>query len=253
MGEIHELKERWSVLFRESQERGDLYAATMLNAFYMTIIKLAGNEQPGTETELEAVLDRGSRGSFNLQHSAAFESLIHIHLYRSDASRAWIRIESVWPRYAQSLLLRIKMTRIDMLELRARCALAMAEKAGEPDVFLRQAADDATRLEKEGHKWAMAHALYIRSGIAACGEDSVRAIENLNKSAAHYDEAEMPLRANLLRYRLGELQAGPETRALHDQAELWIKGQGIVSPARWAGMYAPGYAKIAGESIETSY
>ncbi len=253
MGEIRELKERWSVFFRESHERGDLYAASMLSAFYMTLIKLAGNEQPETEPELEAVLDEGSRGSFNLRHSNAFEALIHLYLYRSDSSRALIRLDTVWPQYEKSMLLRIRMTRIDLLEIRARCALAMAEKPGEPGVYLRRAGDDAVRLEKEGHKWALAHALYIRAGIAACQEDQVRAIDYLIRSAACYDEVQMPLRAQLLRYRLGEIQAGPETRALHDQAEQWLKGQGIVAPARWAGMYAPGFAKIAGDAVETTY
>ncbi len=68
-----------------------------------------------------------------------------------------------------------------------------------------------------------------------------------------YDRAEMPLRAQILRYRLGEVQSDAETRELRDKAELWIKEQGIVSPARWAGMYAPGFLKISTESIETSY
>ena len=81
----------------------------------------------------------------------------------------------------------------------------------------------------------------------------MRAVDYLLRAAAQYDLAEMPLRAHLLRYRLGEIVAGPEARALHEKAEQWIKGQGIVSPARWVGMYAPGFAKIAGESIETTY
>ena len=84
-------------------------------------------------------------------------------------------------------------------------------------------------------------------------EDPVRAIDSLLKAAACYDEAQMPLRAHLLRYRLAEIQSGPETRALHDKAEQWLKAQGIVAPARWAGMYAPGFAKIAGESVETTF
>ncbi len=231
MGEINELKERWSVFFRESNDRGDRYAATMLSAFYMTLIKLAGNEQPETETELEAVLEQGSSGSFNLSHSNAFEALIHLYLYRSDVSRALIRFESVWPQYERSMLLRIRMTRIDLLEMRARCSLAMAEKPGEPGIYLRRAAEDAGRLESEGHKWCSAHALYIRAGVAACQEDPVRAIEYLLRASTCYDEVQMPLRAQLLRYRLGEIQAGPETRALHDKAEQWIKAQGIVAPA----------------------
>ena len=46
------------MLLRESQERGDLYAASILTTLYMTMIKLAGNEPIETESELEAVVDR---------------------------------------------------------------------------------------------------------------------------------------------------------------------------------------------------
>ena len=195
MGEIRDLKERWSLFFRESQERGDLYAAGMLSAFYMTLHKLAGNEQPENEPELEALLEDGMGETFNLRHSNAFESLIHLYLYRSDVSRALARFETVWPQYEKSMLLRIRMTRIDLLEMRARCALAMAEKPGDSGVHLRRAENDAVRLEREGQKWALAHALYICAGIAACKEDPVRSIASLLKSAACYDEAQMPLRA----------------------------------------------------------
>jgi hypothetical protein len=252
-GEIRELKARWSVFFREAHERGDLYADTMLSAFYRTMIKLAGNEQPENEADLESMLERGSTERFSLQHSNAFESLIHINLYRSDITAAWFRFESVWPRYMRSMLLRIRMTRIDLLEMRARCALALGERPGDSEAYLRRAGEIALRLEKERNTWALAHSLYIRAGIAACKEDSVRSVDYLLRAAAQYDQAEMPLRAHLLRYRLGEIVAGPETRSLHEKAEEWIKGQGIVSPARWVGMYAPGFAKIAGESIETTY
>ena len=64
----------------------------------------------------------------------------------------------------------------------------------------------------------------------------------------------MPLREQLLRYRLGEVHSGPDSRLpQHNRAEQWLERQGIVAPARWAGMYAPGYAKIAGDSIETTF
>ncbi len=95
--------------------------------------------------------------------------------------------------------------------------------------------------------------LYIRSGIAACNEDPVRALDFLMKAADCYEQVKMPLRGQLLRYRLGEVHPGPDSRAQHNRAEQWLQEQGIVAPARWAGMYAPGYAKIAGDSIETTF
>jgi eukaryotic-like serine/threonine-protein kinase len=253
LGEVAELNRRWTVLYRESQERGDLYAAATLTTFYMTMIKLAKNEQIESERDLTARVDRRDGHQFSLQHSSAFESLIHLYLYRGDISNAWVRLGAIWPEYSRSMLLRIQMIRIHMHELRGRTALAMAERTLDPSLYIRQAKIDARQLEREGQDWARAHAHYLRSGIAACEEDSVRAIRELTLAVETYDRARMPLRAQILRFRLGEIQSDEQTRALREQAEQWIRSQGIVSPARWAGMYAPGFLKVSTESIETSY
>ena len=93
----------------------------------------------------------------------------------------------------------------------------------------------------------------MADAIAACQEDSAQAIEYLKMAAEKYDAAEMPLRAQVLRYRLGELDEGNESRELRENAEQWIRDQGIVSPERWAGMYAPGYGLISRGSLETSF
>ena len=200
------------------------------------------------------MLEAGSSGNFNLRHSNAFESLIHLYLYRSDVARALIRFESVWPRYEKSMLLRIRMTRIDLLEMRARCALAMAEKPGEPGLYLRRAADDAHPARKRRAQVGdCACALYPRRHRRVQGRPGSRDRVSDQVGGVLRRGPRCRCGRNLLRYRLGEIQAGPETRALHDQAEQWIKGQGIVAPARWAGMYAPGFAKIAGDSVETTY
>ena len=131
--------------------------------------------------------------------------------------------------------------------------MAMAEKGGEPERFLLQAGRDAQRLEREGQGWAVAHAHFIRAAIAACEEDPIRAVANLSSAAALYEQADMPLNAQLMRYRLGEVQVDDETRALREAAERWLQDQGIVSPPRWAGMYAPGFSSISNETTETSF
>jgi hypothetical protein len=253
LGEIAELKRNWTVLYREAQDRGDLYAASTLTAFYMTIIKLAGNEVPPSEADLEALLrNRGDR-PFNLQHSGAFDALIHLDLYRGDVTRAWVRLESAWPEYSRSQLFQTQLIRIRMLEQRARAAVAMAEKAADPRPFLKQAGRDADHLVREGQGWAVAHAHFIRAAVAACVEDPVRSVVELNSAAALYEQADMPLNAQLMRYRLGEVQPNDKTRALREAAERWLKDQGIVSPLRWAGMYTPGFSRISNETTETSF
>ena len=219
----------------------------------MTIIKLAGNEVPAAEADLEALLGHRGDRPFNLQHSSAFDALIHLDLYRGDVSRAWVRLDSTWPEYSRSLLFRIQLIRIQMLEQRARTAVAMAEKAGQPQPFLIQAGRDAQRLEREGQAWAVAHAHFIRAAIAACEEDPIRSVANLTTAATLYEQADMPLNAQLMRYRLGELQTDDEARSLREDAERWFQEQGIVSPPRWAGMYAPGFSRISNETTETSF
>ena len=255
LGEIAELKRRWTVLYRESQERGDLYARHDAHG----LLHDHDHARPATRRssrndELEAFVDRRDQERFNLQHSSAFESLIHLYLYRGDVSNAWARLIAIWPAYSRSMLL---AHQDDPDSICTSCGAGprwpWRKKPSIHRFFSSQAHDDARSLEREGQPWALAHAHYLKAGIAACEGDSIRAIRELTLAVEDYDRAEMPLRAQILRFRLGEIQSDIETRAIHDKAEQWITGQGIVSPARWAGMYAPGFLKISTESIETSY
>jgi hypothetical protein len=253
MGQLVELKRRWTILVREARDRGDLYAETTLTTFPMTLIRLAANQQPESEAQLEAMLDRRGGQPFNLQHSNAFDALIYLDLYRGDITRASVRLNTIWPQYARSLLFRIQHTRIQMLELRARCAVAMAERTDRPAPLLLQARRDAKRLQREGAPWALAHAHYVHAAIAACKEDPARAIAELTSAANLYDQADMQLNAQIMRFRHGEIEANPQTRAARESAETWMRDQGILVPARWAGMYAPGFSRISSESIETTF
>jgi eukaryotic-like serine/threonine-protein kinase len=78
-------------------------------------------------------------------------------------------------------------------------------------------------------------------------------VTNLASAATLYEQADMPLNAQLMRYRLGEVQVDVTTRALREGAEQWLQEQGIVSPARWAGMCAPGFSRVSNETTETSF
>ena len=69
-------------------------------------------------------------------------------------------------------------------------------------------------------------ALYIRSGLAACEEDATQAVNYLMKAADCYEQAKMPLREQLLRYRLGEVHSGPDSRASTTGRSNGSKGRG---------------------------
>jgi len=253
MGQIAELKRRWSLLIREAQDCGDLYAATTLTTFYMTMIRLADDDSTGIEDELEDVMNQWTRRGFFIQHSTALRSLVHLDLYRGRVDAAWARLSAIWPEYSRSMLMRIQMIRIQMLELRARSALALAEHGKNADFLLHSAEQDARRLKREGQPWSVAHAHYVRAAIAACREDASTAFHQLALAADLFDAADMPLCGWVMRYKIGEIQGGDEGRAFITRAEEWMVSQSIKSPARWSCMVAPGFSGVITCQIETSY
>jgi hypothetical protein len=219
----------------------------------MTMIRLADDNANGTEDELENVMSQWTQRGFFIQHSTAFRSLMQLDLYLGRVDAAWARLRAIWPEYSQSLLLRIQMIRIQMLELHARSALALAEVAENVDSLLTTAEHDASRLKRERQPWAVAHAHYIWAAIAACREDTLRALHHLTVAADLFDAADMPLCGWVMRYKIGEIQGGIEGKALISSAEEWMVAQSIKSPANWSRMVAPGFLKVATGHIETSY
>ncbi|QEH33755.1 Serine/threonine-protein kinase pkn5 [Aquisphaera giovannonii] len=251
-GRMAELRRRWEVLIKEAEERGDLYAATTLTTFFLAMIRLAEDRPGDVHEDLERAMGRWRHQGFFVQHSTEFCSRVHLDFYRGEASRAWERTNAIWPEYTRSMLFRIQITRIQMHELRGRAALAMAESAPDPARFLSQAADDARRLEREGQGWALAHAGFLRAGLAAGREDVATAVHLLEQAAARYDQVDMPLNAAVMRHRMGEVLGGMEGKRLVVSAEQKMREQSIASPEGWARMIAPGFSKIAASRVETS-
>ena len=241
MGDLATLRRRWPILLQEAQGRGDLYAITTLNTFFMALLRLADGDPEGARRELAAVMGRWSHRGFHVQHGNAFRAEVHIDLYRGDGAAAWGRMRQHWAAYRRSQLLRVQMLRIELLELRGRSALAAARTARRPAPFLRAAARDARRLEHEHEPWARAHAELLRAGIAAVRGDQRRAVAGLYAAAAQFETLEMHLHAAASRRRLGELLGAAPGEALVTEADQWMRDQTIRDPARMTNVYAPGF------------
>jgi len=242
MGDLNTVRRRLPVLLKEARDRGDLYAETTLNTYYMTMLKLADGEDREPELELDKVMHHWTQRGFHIQHSTAFRARFHLLLYRGDAEGAWKYLTSVWPLYARSLLLRVQMIRVQMHELRARCAVAVAAVSDDPQLLLRQAEQDVNQLEREERPWALAYARGLQAAIAVQRQQFDRGRERLQEAVDRFDACDMLLNAAVARRRLGEMVGGDEGGSLVAQANAWISTQGIRDPARWTAMYAPGFA-----------
>jgi hypothetical protein len=91
--------------------------------------------------------------------------------------------------------------------------------------------------------WSNPLAMLLRAGIHAVRREREAAAGELQAAVSGLDQAELALNAAAARRRLGELQGGDEGRARVEEANAWMRGQGIKDPARMTALYAPGFAQ----------
>jgi hypothetical protein len=185
-------------------------------------------------------MSRWSQRGFHVQHHNAVLGHTLIDLYSGNGLGAWERIRESFPGYKKSFLLRVQQVRIDILQSRARSALAAAgTDSGNRSALLRAAWQDARRLKREKAAWATALAELTRGMVAWARGDTARAAAMLEASIADFDAADMELHAAACRFRLGQLLGGAKGTELAAKAESCMQAQQIRDPSRFARMIAP--------------
>ena len=241
LGEVAEMRRRRTTLLREAQDRGDLYAATHLGTYIMAYVRLADDGPEGARQELEQTMARWSQQGFHVQHHNAFLARAHIEVYDGRGTAGWNEVLRTAAAYKSSLLLRVEQCRVDVLQTRARCALAAAQRVADARPLLRAAEQDARRLGREKAAWSRALSSLTLGCVAGARKDPDTAVRHLQEAVAQLDAVDMQLFAAAARRRLGQLLGGDEGCSLVTQADAWMRAQGIVKPSRMAAMLAPGF------------
>jgi hypothetical protein len=243
-GELAELGRLWPVQLKQARERGDRYMVTNLNSFLMSTLRLAADDPDGAEAELRQAMSEWSQQGFHVQHNEGFGAEVQIKLYRGDGARAWEFFATRYaPALARSHLMHLQKIKVFSYERRARCALAAARCGGETGSLLRAAARDARRLRREGMAWSEALSMPILAGIASARGDASAAAALFAEAAQQLEAVDMQLYAAASRRRLGEILGGDEGRAYVEQADSWMRREGIRDPARMADIFAPSAAR----------
>jgi hypothetical protein len=158
------------------------------------------------------------------------------------AAEALERLDEEWPKVA--MFLRTRFHRVDASYLRARVALAVAERGErDPRPLLKRAAADAAAVEKAATPRAGPIARLIRAGIAALEGRTAAAAELLYDAADGLDRVGMRLHAESARRRRGVLRGGPRGLELVEAADAWMRGQGVQNPERMTALHAPGFRR----------
>jgi eukaryotic-like serine/threonine-protein kinase len=243
LGELAELHGRWRVLLAEAEERGDLFVVANLSTRIMAVMRLAEDDPDRADDELTRVMGRWSRQGYQVQHHHALLARALIDLYRGEAERAWRRLADYQATYRASLLVRVQHVRIDMLQLRARAAIAASAACGGRSDLLRAAGNDARRLERERMPWSDALARLVRAGVAAARGDLAGSAFLLDEAVTLFGAADMGLFAVAARRQLGRLLTDGRGAGLIAEADTWLARQGVRDPDRFCTMAVPGFPR----------
>jgi hypothetical protein len=201
---------------------------------------LTGDDAESARRELtEAVARWNVRDSFHLQHFNATLSQSYVDLFLGDGAQAWQRLQTAWPAFKGSVLLRMQTLRANAYSARSRAALALA--AGGRTELLSVAEADARRLEREGAPYCRALATMVRATVARLRGNAQAALEGLAASERAFDEVDMGFNATAARWRRGQLLGGAEGAALLTQARAHCEEKGVVAPERMIALFAPGW------------
>ncbi len=248
LGELRDLSHRLTPLLREADERGNVLLFVFLRTGYCNSAWLAADDPQAASAEVQAAMERWPSQQFHFAHYWALVAECHIDLYQGRFDDACRRLEDRWAALAGSHLLRVPLIRIDMWNLRARCALAKAAVAQDPRPLLQAAERDARNIERERAGWPDPLARLLRAEVAYLRGNSAGAAEHLVSASREFDAVEMGLYAAIARRCLGQLRDGEEGAVLVKAANDWMRAQNIKRPDRIAFVFAPGFPKEASDN-----
>ena len=121
-----------------------------------------------------------------------------------------------------------------------RARIALARAADGEVAYLRTAAADAARLEREDAVWASALASLVRASAIAMTGNRIEAVSQLGAAQRALREAGMSHYAAAAQYRRGQLLGNDEGRELLADATRVFTEQTIVNVPRITNLLAPG-------------
>jgi eukaryotic-like serine/threonine-protein kinase len=238
LGEFKKLSDRLPILIKEAQDRGDLFSEAQLRGAVLYYVQLAADQAERARQEQLETYDLWTRQGVASQ--IYWAGLAEIALYSGEGRTAWDLISEHWSAITRFPLPRIQLIFINLLYLRARCALAACSRTDPDERLLRAAERDARRIERRNVLYGKALAHLIRAGIAANRRDLEKALTLLVSAENGFEAADMALSAAVARRCRGQLIGGEQGQLLIESADNWMAGQKIKNPARMTAMLAPG-------------
>ena len=241
IGELKVNAERVVQELRESEEYGERYAQTNMQAAVGYLPLVMADDPAEAVRVLEGALASIKHDGFHMQHMYCLTGMLQVDLYTGEGA-PYSRLMAAWPLLSKALLLNLPTVSYLMRHLRARAGIAQARTdRAERELLLRDAADSGAKLTSVRVPYAVGWGHAARAGVDASRGDVARAIQRLEQAEACFYEGEMTLYAAATRYQLGRMLGSSRGRELRAHAQEWFEAQGVLKPARYINMLLPGF------------
>jgi serine/threonine protein kinase len=177
---------------------------------------------------------------------------VHLGLLAGDPWPAWRMMQEHWDGLKSAMIPNLQFYRSWLRHGRARVAIAAAERFGDTDRgnrdgwtrdrLLADARDMHRAMVKDKRPFGPPWSALIGGALAFAGGDRVAAQRSLEDAMAGFERAGMALYREAARYRLGELAS---RTSLRDEADAWLRGQGVPDPRALVDALAPGFSRSA--------
>jgi tetratricopeptide (TPR) repeat protein len=238
LGQWREMQRRVETRLREARDRGNLYGVAGIVSPFGVVAWLARDDVSGATESLREVTSRWSVRGFQFQKFWFLTAESLIRLYAGDGRGAWEGLSSGWNDVANpAVTFRFPMLTVQLLNVRAGCALAAAalEVPGSQAhrKLLDQAERAARRLGKVAVDQASALADLLLGGVAIQRRQTDEAVRCVERAVQALDRLEMAAFAAAARCRLARLRG--------ESIPAFLPDEGVVNPDAMVRMLAPGF------------
>jgi len=230
LGDMNVMAERFPILLRDAEDRGDRYFATNV-VLFSHYVYLADDQPAQASQQIENAIRGWSHAGFHVQHMWHLRAGVEIALYERRGTLAWTKLDERWQAARTSLVARVQFTRMVLEDVRGRAALAAAAEAvteRERDWLIDMAGRAAKRLEAEKAPWGTALAMLIRGGQSFARGNPQEGLRRLRTAEPLLQQLDMHLHAAATRRRLDD-PSGTD----------WMTAQGIRNPEAMTRLLLP--------------
>jgi hypothetical protein len=248
LGRLKTLRQELSSILLDAEDRGDDLLLYNCAAGVPSIAYLTADEPDVARKWANRVLSwaGGNHSSHAYNH---FVTVVQADLYEGDAASAWERTQRTFPLMRRAHMLELSHVRDELLHLRARAAVALAEQVRDGrerapgrwtfERLVESAAKDAAAIAKHGLPFSDGLVALTRAGIASLRREPLRVAHLLSTAIDAFGDSGMALHQNIATLVRSALDPRSHVVARNNAAE-WIREEEVADVGAMTRLIAPG-------------